>query len=87
VSTGLLIALTALEVAAFVVVFASLLVRIQARLARVTLMLGELAGTLGGTDARLVALAPLVAKINAPLQTMMSILPGFTKPPGPGTRS
>jgi hypothetical protein len=77
-STDLMTALSLAEVAALVLVLAYSLHRVRTRLNNIGGGLGTLAGALATVESQhLRGLTRWVADINAPLQTILSVLPGI----------
>jgi hypothetical protein len=77
-STDAMTALTVVEAALLILVLAFALTRVRTRLANVDKGLGALAGALSTVESQhLRPLGQWVANINAPLVTIMSVLPGI----------
>lgn len=77
-STDLLTALSLAEAALLVGVLAFALARVRGRLGAIGDGLGDLAGALATVESQhLRGLGRWVADINAPLQTILSVLPGI----------
>lgn len=77
-STEVLILLSVLEAVLLVVVLAIALTRIRQRLMTISDGLGELGGQLATVESQhLRPLEKLVNDINAPLQTIIAVLPGI----------
>ncbi len=77
-STDLMTALSLAEMALLVGVLAFALARVRGRLSAIGDGLGDLAGALATVESQhLRGLGRWVADINAPLQTILSVLPGI----------
>jgi hypothetical protein len=77
-STDLMTALTVAEAALLVLVLVVALTRVKQRLINVGNGLGSLAGALATVESQhLRNLGRWVTEINAPLQTILSVLPGI----------
>jgi hypothetical protein len=77
-STDLMTALSLAEMVVLVLVLAYSLHRVRTRLNNIDVGLGTLAGALASVESQhLRGLNRWVADINAPLQTILSVLPGI----------
>lgn len=77
-STDVMTALSVIEAALLVGVLAFSLMRVRTRLANIEKGLGALGGALSTVESQhLRPLGPMVESINAPLVTIMSVLPGI----------
>lgn len=77
-STDTMTLLSLVEAVLLVAVLAFALIRVRTRLANVDKGLGTLAGALSTVQSQhLRPLGQMVANINAPLVTIMSVLPGI----------
>jgi hypothetical protein len=77
-STDLMTALTVAEAALLVLILVVALTRVKPRLINVGNGLGSLAGALATVESQhLRNLGRWVTEINAPLQTILSVLPGI----------
>lgn len=77
-STEVLILLSVAEAVLLVVVLAIALTRIRQRLTNISEGLGTLGGALATVESQhLRPIGPVVAEINAPLQTIIAVFPGI----------